>query len=221
MKNLLAAFLFSALLGPIPLSADVVFVSPDAVSASNTNHPLPVKPENLIDRSGLGAGNINVANIGTFAHSDGIAADLWRGSSSALPITLTFEFNNARQVGYVGLWQALDLREGTRDFELAFFDGAGGTGNQIGDVYSGTLDTGIGGDNSLSLDGRAFFVGKRDDVSSFTMTITSVAHQVNPHVHLGEVMVAAVPEPGSCFVLAFSTIAFLSCRRRRRHSHNG
>ena len=191
---------FFALTYAVFPSMGQTFVSPDNASATNTNLA-GAAPEHLIDRSGIGAVTVTLDNIGSILHGDsgpqGEKSEVWRGSSNALPITLTFDFDSPRRIDYVGLWQALSLREGTGAFNLRFWDGPGGSGNQIGGTFMEVLDTGAGGDNSILINGRAFDVGLRAAVNSVTMEITSVAHEVFPNVHLGEVMVAALSIPDS------------------------
>jgi hypothetical protein len=126
--------------------------------------------------------------------SNGIHTDGWRGDSGALPITLTFDFAGLVDVEYVGLWQYFSDREGTADFSLVFFDGAGGTGNAIGGAFNAFLDpVGIAQGN-IPLNRRSFDVGLRSGVQSITMQINSIAREVNPFVHLGEFMVGATQE---------------------------
>lgn len=165
------------------------FFSPDAASASNSDLE-GSGSDRLIDRSGLPDAAITRSNITTVFHSDGQSGDGWRGSTTALPITLTFDFDAPQSVRYVGLWQTFSVREGVRDFTLRFWDGSAGSGNQIGTGYTGVLDTGLRGDNSILMNGRTFDVGDRRSVRSVTMEVTSVAQEINPHVHLGEFMVA-------------------------------
>lgn len=197
--------------------AGVIFYSPDSATASNTNHS-SFSPSHLIDGSGLSSSSVTLSNIGTINHNDGQNAEIWRGAAAALPITLTFNFVNPQQLQYVGLWQGVDFDQGVRDFTLRFFDNQGASGSQIGGAFSSVLDTGSGGQGSISLAGRSFDVGPRNAVESFTMEITSVAVPLST-VHLGEVMVAssaAVPEPSTCAFLGLGAFGIMCARYRRR-----
>lgn len=148
-------------------AAPITFFSPDSATATNTNLGI-ASPTHLINLSGLSSIPVTLDNIGTILHSEDDFAG-WRGGATALPITLTFDFNSSQRIDYIGLWQWTQSREGTRDFQLTFWDGPSGTGNQIGSLYSAILDTGAGGDNSIPLNGRAFDVGIRTGVDSVTM----------------------------------------------------
>ena len=200
-------------------ASSVDFFSPDSVTSTNTDQPVAsVLVTNLIDGSGLSAAPVTLDNIGTVFHSNAVATDLWRGSSNAMPITITFNFDIAQALGYVGLWQSFDNREGVGAFTLSFFDEANGAGNQVGGAFAGILDDVNGGPNSISLAGRAFDVGTRAGVRSVTMEITSIAVPGNPFVHMGEFMVApaAVPVPPALLMLT-SGLAALGFSRRRKY----
>lgn len=211
MKNHLALILFF-ILAPTT-QASVLFYSPNTASATNTNLA-GTSPENLIDGSGLSSTPITLDNIGTISHSAGPNDTIWRGSTTTppLPVVLTFGFNSAQTIQYVGFWQGIQLREGINAYTLTFFDGVNGTGNVIGSSFSGGLYFGNGSPNSISLLGTAVDVGERVNVRSFTMQIDSYAVPLNPHVHFGEVMVA-VPEPSTTF-LFLGTAGLLALRRR-------
>ena len=204
---------------PGMVEASPIFFSPDSAAASNTN--ATGTATNLIDGTGLPVTPGTLANIGSIAHSDGITLEVWRGDLSAIPITLTFDFVSPTDISLVGLWQGFGDREGTGNFQLRFWDGAGGMGSEIGSVYSDELDPdatydGMStGSNQISLFGRAFDVGQRDDVSSMTMLITSIAVPFSPFVHLGEVKVA-VPEPSTYVALFGLAITGLCFRQRRK-----
>ncbi len=196
-------------------AASTVFFSPDSATATNTN--ATGGPENLVDLTGISSTPVTLANIGTISHSDAVGGELWRGELGALPITLTFEFLSPQAIRYVGMWQGYSEREGTGDFDLRFWDGSNGTGNEIGAVYSDALDTDAVGFGGISLFGRSFDVGLREDVLSMTMQINSNAVPFLPWVHLGEVMVA-VPEPSTYISLFGLAMCGLYVQRRRRKS---
>jgi len=217
MKKLTVALITMAVIA-IPQTASAsIFFSPDSASATNTNIP-GGGVDNLINLTGLSSPVVTLDNIETVLHSDGINEHIWRGSSTALPITLTFNFNSSQRIDYIGLWQGGDNREGTRDFNLTFWDGPNGSGTQIGSIYADVLDTGLGGNNSIPLHGRVFDIGTRSEVRSITMEIVSVAHLVNPHVHLGEFMVADaanvldIPEPSSSATLLLGAVLCVASR---------
>ena len=201
------------------VNADIIFFSPDSATATNTSNSA-FSPTHLINLSGISSTPVTLSNIGSILHNDGVSAEVWRGAASALAITLTFDFNTAQEIDYVGLWQGVDHSQGVRDFNLRFWDGSAGTGNQIGGVFSDVLDTGAGGVGSIPLHGRSFDVGTRSGVNSFTMEITSIALPIST-VHLGEVMVTtnAVPEPSSLFLLLLvgGTCCSLRLRHAKRH----
>ena len=192
------------------------------MTSTNTNHtsPLIVVPGNLIDQSGLSSTPVTLANIGSVLHSDGVATDIWRGHSSALPITLTFDFASTQTIDYVGMWQGFGDREGTGGFTLSFWDGVGGLGTQVGSDFTDFLDPIAS--TVIPLNGRSFDVGTRAGVRSFTMEITSIADFFNPFVHLGEVMVAtnnmqAVPEPSTIAIWSLLGLVGAGVQRRRRN----
>lgn len=186
-----------------PLTAGVIFFSPNMVQS--TDESLHHEAVNTINQSGI-TSPVTLTNIGTIFHTDGGPDVLWRGDSDILPLTLTFDFISPTQIDYVGLWQGTDHSQGVRDFNLTFYDGAAGTGGQIGSLYSSVLDTGAGGFDSIPLYGRAFEVGRRSGVRSIEMQITSRAVEYNHYVHLGEFMVANVPEPSSFVILVCGAV---------------
>lgn len=201
MKKVIALVL---LFGLSNVNASMInFFSPDSVNASNTSEPgtVSASPNNLINGSGIDVGNITLDNISSVSHAP-VGGTAWRGSSSAMPITINFNFNSVQTIGYIGLWQAWHVREGTGDFNLRFFDGLNGVGNQIGTTFYDSLYVGDGSIDSISLAGQAFNVGERVGVKSISMQITSIAVPANPYVHLGEFMVAtSVSEPGQWGIL--------------------
>lgn len=201
------------LVAPQMVSASPVFFSPDAAAATSDASTPPNGPDRLIDTSGLSSTPVTLANIGTISHESAGASSLWRGDSSDIPITLTFDFVSATDLKYVGLWQGFRLREGVKDFDLRFYDGASGTGSQIGGIFSGVLDD--GSVTPYDMLGKAFDVGLRSGVRSFTMDIVTVANDLNGFVHLGEVMVA-VPEPSTYAGLIGLTLGGLFIRRRQQ-----
>jgi PEP-CTERM motif len=205
-----AAALFSA-----PATA-VTFFSPDLALASSTS-TFPVSQ--LIDQSGLNATPVTLDNIGGVAHSNGIASDLWRGNAAAIPIELTFDFGSSVDIAVVGLWQGFDNREGVAAFTLTFWTGPTGSGQMVGTNFDAILDSEDVGFGNVSLLGRSFVVGTRQDVSSMVMKITSIAQPLNPFVHLGEVMVAsAVPEPATFGLMSIGIVGACWAARRRRAS---
>lgn len=219
LKNFIKCAVTSLLLINSSANASIItFFSPDAVIASNTSKPTGenVHENNLIDGSGLSSEVITIDNIDSVLHSNGVPDDIWRGSTSALPISLTFSFNEAQRIDYVGLWQGFQNREGTGDFSLTFFEGINGTGNVIGDNFYAELSDVNGARDSISLAGNAFDVDSRIGVRSMTMTITSVAVTGNPFVHLGEVMVATdIPEPSSVMLFLFGAVFIYAGSKRR------
>jgi PEP-CTERM motif len=210
LAPMLAAALFTA-----PASA-ITFFSPDSALASSTS-TFPVSQ--LVDQSGLSTTPVTLDNIGSVAHSNGIALDLWRGNAAAMPIELTFNFASSVDIAVVGLWQGFDNREGVAAFTLTFWTGPGGSGQTVGTDFDAILDSVDVGFGNVSLLGRSFVVGTRQDVSSMVMKITSIAQPLNPFVHLGEVMVAsAVPEPATFGLMSIGFVGACWAARRRRAS---
>jgi hypothetical protein len=221
MNKLITALAFVGLLSAPQLVGASTFYSPNSAAATNTNASGTVA--DLINGDGMPVTPVTLYNIGTIAHSSAVDGELWRGDWShtdPTPIKLTFDFSMPQQISYVGLWQGFGDREGTGAFELRFWDGANGTGTEIGAVFSNQLDPDVTYDgmslysDQISLFGRAFNVGLRNGVTSFTLDINDNAVHFSPFVHLGEVMVA-VPEPSTYASLMALGLGGLYIRRRQ------
>lgn len=94
----------------------------------------------------------NLKNAGHASPTDledaGLANQSYASLSSAtFPVTITLAFNTAVSLNAFYLWNhsnsngATAPNAGVKDFTLSFHDGIGGTGNQIGAVFSSTATT--------------------------------------------------------------------------------
>jgi hypothetical protein len=227
VRILFVRFLLILLIMPIGTSsASTYFFSPDSVTATNSapgcgagSDPskTPCAVGNLIDQSGLDVSQVTLSNIETVMHSDQNSTDLWRGSGLG---TLTFEFTDPTDIGFVGMWQGLIIEQPNNigsqevgEFSLSFFNNAG---DLIGDVYTEKVDPVSG---PITLNGHLFDVGCRPGVSSIKMHIDTIAEPTGGYVHFGEFMVAnPVPIPSALALFFSGFLALLGVKSwQRKH----
>jgi hypothetical protein len=142
-------------------------------------------------------------------------------AAGGFPVTLTLDFTSALDLTNFYLWNhsnnngAGAPNNGVGAFKLTFFDGASGSGSQIGAVFNGSA-LAAPGTGSVDYAAQVFDFGfTYAGVRSIEMEITSKANGTNSgFVAIKELGFETIPEPGSTLLLSLGLGSFLLRRRR-------
>ncbi len=114
--------------------AEAAFIQPDAGTTSGGSFSATYPIENLWNE-GVTASNDTI-NANTANSGNGYAS--LNPPSGGMPVTITLDFSAAQELSALYLWNAsggglaVPPTHGIKQFDLLFFDGAAGTGTQLG-----------------------------------------------------------------------------------------
>ncbi len=140
--------------------------------------------------------------------------------SAGFPMTITLEFDAAVDIEAFHLWNITHpsatgpRQRGVKDFSLTFYDGTGGSGNQIGPAYNGTAV--IGPDPGETISSQTFsFASSYNGVRSVEFqVISNQLEDSSEWVGLRELGFEVIPEPSSVLLTGAAGLCLLLRRRR-------
>ncbi len=214
-KRLIAG---AVVLSMIALSqvAEASFIQPDAGTTDggifNSTYPIENLWGGADDSVAAGTDTINslTANGG-----NGYASA--NPPAGGYPVTITLDFTVAQELSAFYLWNsngganANPTLRGIKDFSLKFWDGAGGSGTQIGTTYSSTAAKALWGGDVAS---EAFvFPSSYVGVSSVELIIAT-NHNTQDWVGAREIGFEVIPEPATLGLVALFGGGLLFIRRK-------
>ena len=167
----------------------------------------------------------NLRNAGHDSHLDTENAALANQSyatanppTGGFPVTITLEFNDPLDLTKFYVWNHTNNsasaapNSGMEEFTLTFYSAAGGSGSQIGTVYSNTALP-APTFNGLYAAQVFDFGFTYEDVRSAKLVIASRIDDTNSFVAIREIGFEAIPEPSAALLGGLGLVALL--RRRR------
>lgn len=199
-------------LAAIAPQADAAFIYPFSVATDGGEFNATTFPVENLYNGGHTAGT-DTENASDLAANRSYATS--NPITGTRPLTLTLEFSSTVDLSHFYLWNhshngaAAATANGLNDFTLTFYDGAGGSGTQIGAVFS---DNAAQAPSSGNYAAEAFDVGIRNGVRS--VVLSGNDHNLTGFIGIRELGFEAVPEPSSTALLGLGGLALILRRRK-------